>query len=86
MTEPTTGASALTAEQIRAEVADLLGRDAGDIAADENLLDAGLDSIRIMSLIERWRAAGADAVEFPDLAEQPELGHWIALLTEENPA
>lgn len=73
-----------TAESVRADVAELLGRDADGIGADENLLDAGLDSIRIMSLIERWRAAGADAVEFPDLAERPELGHWISLLTKEN--
>ncbi|MBB3661950.1 MULTISPECIES: phosphopantetheine-binding protein [Prauserella salsuginis group] len=83
MADPTQQAG-LTAASVRADVADLLGREADDIAAEENLLDAGLDSIRIMSLIERWRAAGADAVEFPDLAERPELGHWIALLTQEN--
>lgn len=81
MADPTQQAG-LTADTVRADVAELLGRDAEAVAADENLLDAGLDSIRIMSLIERWRAAGAEAVEFPDLAEQPELGHWIALLTE----
>ncbi|GAA1221744.1 phosphopantetheine-binding protein [Prauserella alba] len=83
MADPTQQAG-LTAASVRADVADLLGRDAGDIGADENLLDAGLDSIRIMSLIERWRAAGADTVEFPDLAERPELGRWISLLTQEN--
>ncbi|MBB3052899.1 aryl carrier-like protein [Prauserella isguenensis] len=83
MAEPTQQAGP-TAESVRADVAELLGRDADDIAVDENLLDAGLDSIRIMSLIERWRAAGVGTVEFPDLAEQPELGHWISLLTEEN--
>lgn len=83
MAEPTQQAGP-TADSVRADVAELLGRDPGGIAADENLLDAGLDSIRIMSLIERWRGAGAAAVEFPDLVERPELGHWISLLAEEN--
>ncbi|MCF3118288.1 MULTISPECIES: phosphopantetheine-binding protein [Streptomyces] len=71
----------LSAERIRADVAELLGCDPAEIAPDDNLLDHGLDSMRIMTLIERWRAAGAPAVEFPDLAEQPELAHWTALLT-----
>jgi aryl carrier-like protein len=37
--------------------------------------------MRIMTLVERWREAGATTLEFPDLAEQPQLGHWTALLT-----
>jgi aryl carrier-like protein len=71
----------LSPERIRADVAELLDCDPAELAPDDNLLDHGLDSVRIMMLIERWRAAGAAAVEFPDLAEQPELGHWTALLT-----
>lgn len=74
MTVPT-----LTAAQVRADVAELLQSDPSSIALDDNLFDLGLDSVRVMTLIERWRTAGA-AVEFPDLAEQPELGHWQALL------
>ncbi|WP_369215879.1 phosphopantetheine-binding protein [Streptomyces flavofungini] len=71
----------LSPERVRADVAELLDCDPADLAPEDNLLDHGLDSVRIMMLIERWRAAGATAVEFPDLAEQPELGHWTALLT-----
>ncbi|MFI8931595.1 phosphopantetheine-binding protein [Streptomyces sp. NPDC053474] len=71
----------LSPEQLRADVAELLDCDPAEIAPDDNLMDHGLDSVRIMSLIERWRAAGAATVEFPDLAERPELGHWTALLT-----
>lgn len=70
----------LTAERIGADVAELVGCDVADIAADANLFDLGLDSVRLMALIEKWRTAGA-AVEFPDLAERPELGHWIGLLS-----
>ncbi|MEU2562961.1 phosphopantetheine-binding protein [Streptomyces longispororuber] len=71
----------LSPERIRADVAELLDCDPSEIEPEENLIDLGLDSVRIMTLIERWRAAGATAVEFPDLAERPELAHWTALLT-----
>ncbi|MFF9899637.1 MULTISPECIES: phosphopantetheine-binding protein [Streptomyces] len=71
----------LSPERIRADVAELLDCDPSEIEPEENLIDLGLDSVRIMTLIERWRAAGATTVEFPDLAERPELAHWTALLT-----
>ncbi|EPH43224.1 phosphopantetheine-binding protein [Streptomyces aurantiacus] len=71
----------LSPERVRADVAELLGCDPADIGPDDNLFDLGLDSVRIMTLVERWRTEGAAALEFPDLAEQPELAHWTALLT-----
>jgi aryl carrier-like protein len=70
----------LTAERIRADVAELLACDPAELDPTEDLLDRGLDSMRLMALVERWRAAGASDLEFPDLAEQPELGHWTTLL------
>ncbi|MEE1927574.1 phosphopantetheine-binding protein [Streptomyces sp. TRM 70351] len=72
---------ALSPERVRADVAELLDCDPAELAPDENLFDRGLDSVRIMTLVERWRAAGVGTLEFPDLAEQPELAHWTALLT-----
>ncbi|ATE54235.1 MULTISPECIES: phosphopantetheine-binding protein [Actinosynnema] len=69
----------LTAERVRADVAEVLGVAPEELAGDADLLDLGLDSVRVMGLVERWRAAGAE-VEFPDLAEQPELAHWTALV------
>jgi aryl carrier-like protein len=74
-----TTTSPLSAEQIRADVAELLGIGPAELAADADLFDLGLDSMRIMSLVERWRAAGA-TVEFADLAEQPQLGLWTDLV------
>ncbi|MEU9622560.1 MULTISPECIES: phosphopantetheine-binding protein [unclassified Streptomyces] len=71
----------LSPERVRADVAELLGCDPAEIAPEENLVDLGLDSMRMMTLVERWRAAGAAALDFADLAEQPELAHWTALLT-----
>jgi aryl carrier-like protein len=71
----------LTPDRIRADVAELLGCDPSDIAPGENLRDLGLDSVRLMTLVERWRADGAGELELPDLAERPELDHWLAVLT-----
>ncbi|MCS3778751.1 phosphopantetheine-binding protein [Tsukamurella ocularis] len=72
--------SPLTADRVRADVAELLQVPAQSIADDDNLFDLGLDSVRVMTLIQRWREAGAAELEFPDLAEQPELAHWQRLV------
>ncbi len=64
---------------LRAEVAALIQMPASDLLDDENLLDAGLDSIRLMSLLERWRRAGADT-SFVELAQAPTLLQWWQLL------
>ncbi|WP_031081362.1 phosphopantetheine-binding protein [Streptomyces sp. NRRL WC-3549] len=71
----------LSPARVRADVAELLGCAPEEIAPEENLVDLGLDSVRMMTLVERWRSAGAATLDFPDLAEQPELGHWTELLT-----
>lgn len=52
---------------------------ASDLQDEDNLLDWGLDSIRIMSLLENWRRAGLE-LTFMTLAEQPTLAAWWALL------
>ncbi|MER0244558.1 phosphopantetheine-binding protein [Streptomyces sp. 796.1] len=71
---------ALTVEQIRADVADVLGEDPADIPDDENLVDYGLDSVRVMALVERWRRDHGVEVTFVDLAEEPAIERWIPLL------
>ncbi|MEV0263567.1 phosphopantetheine-binding protein [Streptomyces sp. NPDC050617] len=73
---------ALTIQQIRDDVADVLGEDPADIPDDENLVDYGLDSVRIMTLIERWRRDHGAEVTFADLAEAPGIDRWWALLGE----
>ncbi|MFF3488559.1 phosphopantetheine-binding protein [Streptomyces sp. NPDC002701] len=70
----------LTLERIRADVADCLGEDPADIPVDENLVDHGLDSVRVMALLERWRREHAVTVDFADLAERPAIDAWAALL------
>ncbi|MFB9241924.1 isochorismatase [Massilia antarctica] len=68
-----------TRSALQAEVAELLAVPASDLLPDDNLLFAGLDSIRLMSLIERWRRAGIETT-FVELAERPTLADWWELL------
>ncbi|MYT75681.1 phosphopantetheine-binding protein [Streptomyces sp. cg28] len=70
----------LTVEQIRTDVADCLGEDPADIPVDENLVDHGLDSVRVMTLLERWRRDHGVTASFVDLAEQPAVEAWAKIL------
>jgi bifunctional isochorismate lyase/aryl carrier protein len=72
-------AQALGLEQLRADVAELLQEPAAALRDDDNLLERGLDSIRLMTLVERWRSQGVE-LSFVELAERPTLTGWHALL------
>jgi bifunctional isochorismate lyase/aryl carrier protein len=50
-----------------------------DIGWDDNLIDFGLDSVRVMELVADWKAAGID-ISFEDLARRPTPAHWWSLL------
>ncbi|WNG36063.1 isochorismatase family protein [Archangium violaceum] len=76
----TVGEQALSRQQVREDVAEILLQSSAAISDDENLLERGLDSIRIMSLVERWRRTGAE-ITFVELAERPTLTDWYALLS-----
>ncbi|GAB3143228.1 hypothetical protein GCM10027290_19280 [Micromonospora sonneratiae] len=65
-------------ETVRAQVLAVLDEPVGD---DDNLLDAGLDSVRLMTLVERWQSDGRE-VSFLDLAEQPTIAGFAALLAD----
>lgn len=68
-----------TIDEMRAEVARLVGVAPAEIADDANLMDLGLDSIRAMSLAQRWADAGV-AIDFAELAEEPTLRHWWTVM------
>ncbi|PJJ97217.1 phosphopantetheine-binding protein [Lysobacteraceae bacterium NML91-0213] len=72
-----TAADVLTLERMRADVADLLGEAPEDIGDDDNLIDLGLDSMRVLGLVMRWGETGI-ALEFPHLAEHVTLAGWWA--------
>ncbi len=66
-------------EDIRAEVAELLGVDVDAVQPGSNLIGQGLDSIRIMTLAGRWRRQGI-AIDFATLAETPTIEAWARLV------
>lgn len=70
----------LTLEQLRVDIARILQADDDDLANTDNLIDHGLDSIRLMALTQRWQAAGA-RITFEQLAEYPEINHWFSLIS-----
>ncbi|MEV7977584.1 phosphopantetheine-binding protein [Streptomyces sp. NPDC086519] len=70
----------LTLEGFRAELAECLFLSADEVDLEESPLDAGLDSLRIVTLLERWQAAGVN-VTFVELAERTTFAQWWELLT-----
>ncbi|GLZ40757.1 phosphopantetheine-binding protein [Actinokineospora sp. NBRC 105648] len=68
-----------TTDQVRAQVAALLEIPPTEIADDDNLLDHGLDSIRVLTLIETWHGQGTE-IGFADLAESPTVAAWTTLI------
>ncbi|MDD4865979.1 MAG: amino acid adenylation domain-containing protein [Mycobacterium sp.] len=68
------------AEDIRAEVADLLGVGAASVDPGGNLIGQGLDSIRMMALAGRWRRLGI-GVDFATLAATPTIEAWAELIS-----
>lgn len=66
----------LQEHQIIIAVSQALELPAHEIELEDDLLMLGLDSVRLMTLVGQWQAAGAQ-VSFEDLAEQPTLAAWL---------
>lgn len=69
-----------TLERVREEIAQLAEVPVTDVTEDVNLMDLGLDSLRAISLAQRWMNDGIP-VEFSELAEEPTLRHWWSVLS-----
>ncbi|MGG3524212.1 isochorismatase [Bacillus pseudomycoides] len=72
-----------TLQSVREQVAELLRELPADIGENEDLLNRGLDSVRIMSLVEKWRQIGVE-VTFADLAERPTIYDWFNLVSSQE--
>ncbi|MEH0423038.1 phosphopantetheine-binding protein [Streptomyces sp. B21-083] len=70
----------LTLEGFRADLAEYLYLRPDEVDLADNPLYAGLDSLRIVTLMERWRATGVEAT-FVELAERTSFGQWWQLLS-----
>ncbi|UXI66616.1 isochorismatase family protein [Tahibacter amnicola] len=70
---------------LRDEIASLADIPVDQLEADDNPFYAGLDSIRLMALIERWNRAGC-SLGFADLVERPSLRAWWEMLDRQKAA
>src|SRR5262245_34388215 len=75
----------ISRDEIRTTVAAELGCPAADVADHDDLIQLGLNSIRMMALAGGWRKRGA-SITFAELAASPTVDSWHGLLdTDESP-
>jgi amino acid adenylation domain-containing protein len=66
---------------MRADIAELVGDPRALDRAGGDLIAVGLDSLQVMRLAARWRAAGVP-VSFAELFERPSFAHWSELVAQ----
>ncbi|MGH8081358.1 MAG: isochorismatase family protein, partial [Lysobacter sp.] len=64
---------------LRTELALIMERPLEDITAEDNPFEAGLDSIRLMTLLERWSSRG-ERIGLVELAERGSVAQWWELI------
>ncbi len=69
----------LTLIGMQQDVADILDLEIDEVDLNENLIYLGLDSIRAMALIEKWRKAGVK-INFSELVKEVTLTQWWSVL------
>jgi bifunctional isochorismate lyase/aryl carrier protein len=69
----------LSLSAIQQRVLSLIYDDIDEIAPEDNLLDYGLDSVQVMTLISEWQQLGI-SIQFEELARNPSLNAWWALI------
>lgn len=69
----------LTRESVKAGVGKIMNIPADQVEENESLVDQGLDSLRLVTLIEEWRTDGAD-IDFHAFLEADTLNEWYELL------
>jgi len=77
----TTGGAPPTLEQLRVQVAAIVGTTPETIPDDAELPGLGLDSLGMMRLVNGWRRAGI-RVSSRELAAVPTLSGWHKVLTD----
>lgn len=72
----------ITLERMREQIAAILEQPVSVIEDGANLLDLGLDSMRMMELATRWSDECGLYVDFASLAEHPEIRTWWRLVSD----
>lgn len=66
-------------DELKAHIADLIDIAPADIDEESELIDQGLDSLRLVDVVAWVRERGYD-VDFTDLAEDTSLAAWREVL------
>ncbi len=72
------GADPLAPDRLRADLADKLMVDPSVLTGSLMLADSGIDSLQLMALLDKWRAAGAAGLDFETVAQSPTLDDLFA--------
>lgn len=74
----------MTKQDLQSLVQKYLDEDLEEVEWTESLLDVGMDSIRMMAIVEDIRVSGIN-VNFIEFAENPSLEGWYkAIVLHEN--
>ncbi|MBX9403241.1 isochorismatase [Lysobacter sp. BMK333-48F3] len=65
--------------QLRSELAQIIEVPLDEVGSEDNPFEIGLDSIRLMSLLERW-SAGGERIGLVELAERASVADWWQLI------
>lgn len=79
----TTPTAPFTLERMRADVARVIGEPADEIGLDDNLMDWGLDSMRLLSLVIDWNQAGL-TLDISELGQHTSLNGWWGLVQKQQ--
>lgn len=74
----------LTLERMRADVAAVLHEAPETILDDDNLMDLGVDSLRVLNLSLQW--SETVPLEFSELAEHVTLAEWWNIIRQKRAA
>nr|WP_232021878.1 non-ribosomal peptide synthetase [Mycobacterium basiliense] len=74
----------ISKDEIRTLIAAQLDCPAPEVGDRDDLIQLGLNSIRMMALAGRWRRCGAD-ITFAQLASSPTVDSWYELLGADRP-
>lgn len=70
----------ISRDEIRNTIASQIGCAVADVADHDDLIQLGLNSIRMMAMAGGWRKRGAD-ITFAQLAASPTVDSWYGLLS-----
>lgn len=70
----------MKAIDLRSAIARLVDVPIDRISDQENLIEHGIDSFRLIQLADRWSKLTGRVVRFADLAAEPTLAAWARIV------